>query len=202
MIIGIDIDNTISNTRETILSAAVQFNEANQRPNQFDSSYYNLEKSLGWDSPTTQLFLETHLTDIYRQVQPKPHAVEVIRQLHKLHRIILITSRNQRNEEITAITLDWLQKYAIAYDKLVMNQTENPHHFSKLSDCLENGVELMIEDHHDLAKELSQYFPVILFDYPYNMRLIGDNIIRVQSWLAVREAVQEMGEKLPKAAQP
>lgn len=195
MIIGIDIDNTISNTRETIISAAEKFNQAHNRPNQFDFSYYNLEKSLGWDNPTTQLFLQTHLTDIYRQVQPKPHAAEIIEELHQLHRIILITSRNQLHEEIAAITLDWLKQHGIVYDKLIMNQTVNMHFHSKLADCLDNEVELMIEDHHDLARELSDYFPVILFDQPYNIQIMGDNIIRVQDWLAVRDIIQRIKVK-------
>ena len=195
MNIGIDIDNTISTTRETILEAAEHFNQENHRPNQFDLSYYNLEKSLGWDSPTTQLFLSSYLADIYRQVQPKPHAVEVIKELHAQHQIILITSRNQRNESITEITLNWLNQHDIAYDKLVMNHTDNMHHFSKLADCLENGVELMIEDHHDLALEISTQLPVILFDYPYNSQLTKDNIIRVQDWRQVKPAIAQLALK-------
>ena len=192
MNIGIDIDNTITTTRETIMEAAERFNLENNRPNQFDLTYYNLEKSLGWDSPTTQLFLHNYLADIYRQVQPKPHALEVIRQLHAEHQIILITSRNRRNESVAAITLDWLKKYNVAYDKLVMNQTDNLHHFSKLADCLENGVEIMIEDHHDLALEISAQLPVILFDYPYNYHLRNDNIFRVQDWLEVQQTINQL----------
>ncbi len=195
MNIGIDIDNTISTTRETILNYAEQFNRASNRPSQFDLSYYNLEKSLGWDSPTSQLFLQTYLPDIYRQVLPKPHAVEVIRELHREHRIILITSRNQRDQAVTEITQQWLSQHQIAYDKLVMNQTDNMHHFSKLADCLNNGVEVMVEDHHDLALELSTQLPVILFDYPYNTHLNNDQIFRVQDWLEVKATIHELAAK-------
>lgn len=195
MNIGIDIDNTISTTREAILEVAEQLNQENNRTSQFNMSYYNLEKSLGWDSTTTQHFLNTCLADIYRQVQPKPHAIEVIKELHAQHRIILITSRNERNESIADITLNWLNQHDIVYDKLVMNRTDNMHHYSKLADCLKNGVELMIEDHHDLAMEISTRLPVILFDYPYNAHLMKDNIIRVQSWLQVREAVNKFTNK-------
>ena len=195
MNIGIDIDNTISTTRETIMEAAEHFNQEYNRPNQFDLSYYNLEKSLGWDGPTTQLFLSTYLAGIYRQVQTKPHAVEVIKELHAHHQITLITSRNERNESIREITLSWLKQHAIAYDKLVMNHTDNMHHFSKLAACLENGVELMIEDHHDLALELSSHLPVILFDYPYNAHLTNDRIIRVQDWLEVKQTIDQLALK-------
>ncbi len=195
MNIGIDIDNTISTTRETIMEKAAQFNQAQNLSTQFDLSYYNLEKSLGWDGPTTQLFLSSYLADIYRQVQPKPNAVEVIKELHDHHQIILITSRNARNDSITAITIDWLSQHGIVYDKLVMNHTDNMHHFSKLAACQENEVALMIEDHHDLALELSSHLPVILFDYPYNAHLANDRIIRVQDWLQVKQTIDQLTPK-------
>lgn len=199
MNIGIDIDNTITNTRETIMKTAECFNREQNISSQFDLSYYNLDKSLGWDNTTTQLFLKKHLTEIYRQVQPKPHSLEIIRELHENHRIILITSRNQNNDEIEAITQSWLQSHEVPYDKLVMNRSENMHYHSKLADCLENSVELMIEDHHDLARELSDYFPVILFDYPYNVQLKRDNIFRVQSWLEVRDMINQLQAETAKA---
>ncbi|CFX00695.1 5'(3')-deoxyribonucleotidase [Syntrophomonas zehnderi OL-4] len=192
MNIGIDIDNTISTTRETIFAFANKYNRENCLPNQFDLAHYALEKSLGWDRPTSQAFLRTHLADIYRQVLPKPQAVEIIRELHQENRIILITSRNQRDEAVATVTREWLELHQIEYDKLIMNNTDNMHHYSKLADCLDNGVELMIEDHHDLAWELSSYFPVVLFDYPYNAHLQHDNIIRVQSWPEVRQAVNQI----------
>lgn len=196
MNIGIDIDNTISTTRETIFAFAEIFNRENHLPTRFDFSHYSIEKSLGWDIPTSKAFLNSYLADIYRQVLPKPDAVEIIRELHQNNRIILITSRNQRDETVAAITKQWLAQHQIEYDKLVMNTTDNMHHFSKLTDCMDNGVELMIEDHHDLARELSAHFPVILFDYPYNNHLLHDNIIRVQSWLEVQQAINQLARNI------
>jgi uncharacterized HAD superfamily protein len=70
-----------------------------------------------------------------------------------------------------------------------MNNTENMHHFSKLSACLENDIDLMIEDHHDLSLELSEKIPVLMFDYPYNNHLNVTNITRVQDWLQVKAII-------------
>ncbi|MDD3364742.1 MAG: HAD hydrolase-like protein [Syntrophomonas sp.] len=189
MNIGVDIDNTITNTREIILDYVRKFDQENGLKTKVDLSQYSLEKSLMWDAKVIKRFLSTYLADIYASVRPKPHAIEVIKDLHQCHSIILITSRNQRDLSITESTLEWLSRYQLRYDKLVMNNTENMHHFSKLASCLENDIDLMIEDHHDLSLELSEKIPVLMFDYPYNTHLDVTNITRVKDWLEVKEII-------------
>ncbi|PKM76272.1 MAG: hypothetical protein CVU90_13585 [Firmicutes bacterium HGW-Firmicutes-15] len=190
MNIGIDIDNTITNTREIILDYVRIFDQENCLKTKVDLSQYSLEESLMWDAKLIKRFLSTYLEDIYASVRPKPHAIEVITDLHQCHSIILITSRNQRDLSITESTLEWLSRYQLSYDKLVMNNTENMHHFSKLAACLENDIDVMIEDHHDLSLELSEKIPVLMFDYPYNAHLNVNNITRVNNWLEVKEIIQ------------
>lgn len=185
MIIGIDIDNTITSTRDLILEYVRTFERENDLRSELDLNHYSLEESLNWEAPLIERFLSTYLTDIYKYVAPKPKAIEVIKTLHQQHTIILITSRNQRDAAIKSLTLEWLSRYQVAYDQLIMNDTENMHHFSKLAACLEYHVEVMIEDHHDLSLELSECIPVIMFDYPYNEYLTADNIVRVHDWLAI-----------------
>ncbi len=189
MHIGIDIDNTITNTREIILDYVGKFDQENNLKTKVDLSQYNLEESLMWDAKLIKRFLNTYLADIYASVRPKPHAIEVIEDLHQCHSIILITSRNQRDLSIKESTLEWLSRYQLSYDKLVMNNTENMHHFSKLAACLENDIDLMIEDHHELSLELSERLPVLMFDYPYNTHLDVSNITRVKDWLEVRKII-------------
>ncbi len=194
MNIGIDIDNTITNTREIILDYIHKFDQENNLNTQMDLSQYSLEASLRWDAQLIQRFLNTYLADIYSNVRPKPHAIEVIEELHQCHSIILITSRNQRDQSVTTSTLEWLSKYRLSYDRLVMNNTENMHHFSKLAACLENDIDLMIEDHHDLSLELSHLIPVLMFDYPYNNHLDVTNITRVQDWRQIKTIIKGLAK--------
>lgn len=189
MRIGIDIDNTISNTRETILAHLQRYAQANHLPFTFDPSKYTLEEALPWDPGDMELFMNRRLAAIYREVRPKPNAIAVIRELHQHHFIALITSRNRRNGDIEKVTLEWLAQYQLDYDQLIMNETENMHHFSKLAVCLDNRIEIMIEDHHGLSLELSRFLPVIMFDYPYNTHLKAANIIRIHDWLEVQPAL-------------
>ena len=192
MNIGIDIDNTITNTRDVILDYVQIFDRENNINTRVDLDYYSLEESLQWDTELIKQFLSTYLTDIYQYVTPKPYALEVIRELHQCHSITLITSRNQRDQIIKATTLEWLSLHQVEYDRLVMNSTANMHHFSKLESCLDNNIDVMIEDHHDLSLELSGIIPVVMFDYPYNAHLDANNITRVRDWLEVKTVINRM----------
>jgi len=192
MNIGIDIDNTITNTREQILDYVRIFDRENDLRTRVDLGFYSLEESLRWPTNLLKRFLNTYLKDIYYNVAPKPYALEVIKDLHQRHSIILITSRNQRDQTIKATTLEWLSRNQVEYDNLVMNDTANMHHFSKLEACLENNIDVMVEDHHDLSLELSEIMPVLMFDYPYNAHLTVNNIIRVRDWLEVKRVIDSM----------
>ncbi len=187
MRIGIDIDNTITRTSKTIMRYADLFAKANQLNAVPNYTEYYIEDALGWPKKMVERFMEQHLLEIYSEVQPKCRAAEVIRELSEKHALILITSRNRFYPGIEEATRDWLARYSIPYDLLVMNATDNMHHFSKVQACRDNMVEIMIEDHHDLAVELSAYLPVILFSYPYNQHVDAPNITRVNDWNQVKQ---------------
>lgn len=189
MKIGVDIDNTITHTTEMIMHYARIFGAELGLNTVPDPHYYYLEDALGWDRETADLFLNSYLGRIYREMRPKEQAVEVLRQLKNEHELVLITSRNQQFPEVEKVTLDWLARYDIVYDDLILNATPNMHFFSKLEACLQHGVEVMIEDHHDLILELAQAFPVIVFDYPYNRHIQAENVYRVCHWQEVLERI-------------
>lgn len=195
MIIGIDIDNTITHTTEMIMHYARIFGAQKGLNTVPDPSYYYLEDALGWDQESADFFLNNYLERIYREMQPKEQAIEVIRQLKEKHELLLITSRNQQFPLVEQVTRDWLERYSIVYDRLILNTTSNMHFFSKLDVCLQNGVQVMIEDHHDLIMELSRFLPVIAFDYPYNRHLASDNIIRVTHWNEVANWVDRLAQR-------
>lgn len=190
MVIGIDIDNTITHTTEMIMHYAKIFGEQRGLNTVPDPRHYYLEDALGWDVAVANEFLYQYLGHIYREMRPKDKAVDVIRELKQDHQIILITSRNQQYPQVEEVTSAWLTQYGVEYDRLILNATSNMHYFSKLAVCLENQVQLMIEDHHDLVSEISSHMPVIMFDYPYNSHLKSENIFRVQHWEHVQEWVR------------
>lgn len=191
MIIGIDIDNTITHTTEMIMHYARIFGQERGLNTIPDPSYYYLEDALGWDKEIADEFLSLYLGRIYAEMQPKEQAIEVIRGLKREHEVILITSRNRQFPQVEEVTVNWLAQNGIVYDRLILNTTSNMHFFSKLAVCLENQIEVMIEDHYELVSEISPIIPVIMFEYPYNRHLSSDNIIRVKHWNEVRQWVNQ-----------
>jgi len=187
--IGVDIDNTITHTTEMIMHYARIYGAERGLNTVADPNYYYLEDALGWDKDTAEEFLNAYLGRIYQEMRPKDQVVEVMRQLKDEHELLLITSRNQQMPEVEQVTLDWLDRYGIVYDGLILNATPNMHFFSKLEVCLEHGVEIMIEDHHDLILDLARAFPVIVFDYPYNRHIKAENVFRVTHWQQVLERI-------------
>ncbi len=195
MILGIDIDNTITYTTETIMKYAQVFGRAHGLNTVNDPNYYYLEEALGWDQETADAFFDQYLPDIYHNIQPKEKAVEVLRELKKEHELILITSRNSRFHNVEQVTADWLSRNGIVYDKLILNATDNMHFFSKLQVCMDHSVDVMIEDHHELIKEISPVLPVIVFDYAYNRHLANENIVRVKSWGEIKTWIDDFARK-------
>lgn len=194
MIIGIDIDNTITYTTQLIMHYAEIFGRERGVNTVPKLTEYYLEEALGWPSESVEEFFDIYLESIYRKVMPKEQVTEIIQQLQKDHHIVLITSRNYRFPGIEEITREWLEKHNIAYDELVLNATPDMYHFSKVSVCMQYKVDIMIEDHHDLAQELSSFIPVILFDYPYNKDVKSDNIFRVSNWAEVYDCVKRLSQ--------
>lgn len=195
MRIGIDIDNTITRTSEMILKYAQCFGRENDLNIIPDRKAYFIEEALGWPDYMVEKFFTQTLLNIYTNVKPQPMALDIIREWSSRHYLILITSRNKYSPGIEQVTREWLARHQVAYHQMVMNTTTNLHHSSKVQACLDNQVDIMIEDHHDLALELSRWLPVLLFSYPYNEHLQVSNVRRVKDWLEVKNIVSRLEEE-------
>ena len=78
----------------------------------------------------------------------------------------------------------WLLDNNIKYDKIVYTKG------SKLPYCIQNNIDIMIEDAPMNIKEISTKIPVLCFDNPYNKEIEGENITRVYSWYDVLSVIE------------
>ena len=115
MNIGIDIDDTISNTFETFLPYMKKFVEQdlNRKLNLNLSSkidYYNITEKYGLSETETRTFWESYYIPMLESVKPKDSAVDVINFLKDNgNRIVLITARiDDEIVDARAITEKWL----------------------------------------------------------------------------------------------
>ena len=108
------------------------------------------------------------------------------------NKIYIITARDESGmpEEyygkMQQLTKEWLNKHEIEYDKLIFAKDEE-----KLQKCIENNVEIMIEDSPNNIKDISTKIKVIKFDCQYNKNVQGENIITAYSWYHIYDIINK-----------
>ena len=186
MNIGIDIDDTISETFETLLAYSQKYTiedlkrESNINMNgDFTNNLY-IEDANGWNELEGQKFWDKYYGDILKGVNIKKFASDVIRNFKKKgHNIYLITARwDIPNISTKQITENWLIKNNIMYDKLFMNASD------KLQLVKENNIDLFIDDSYKNCKKVSENAntKVYMMTSMVNKDLEDKTIKRVFSW--------------------
>ena len=185
MILGIDIDDTISKTCDILVEYGREYTENylnRESTLEFtgdNSTHFYIEALYGWTKEESSRFFELYYKKFIENVTPKQDSVEIINKLHdEGHKIILITSRdNFANVNARVETEKWLQKQGIKYDNLVTDV------YSKYQACLDNNVELFIDDSYKNCMEMaSNGIEVFMVDAKYNYSLNDEKIRRVYSW--------------------
>lgn len=183
MRIGIDIDGVLQNISEFILDYGSKYCYDNGIKFEIHSNEYDESKALGISNNEAEKFWNKYLVEYVTNYKPRKFAKEVIDLLKEKNEIYIITSRNEyglpREEygHMQELTKRWFEKNKIYYDKLIFSP-EN-----KVDICLNNNIEMMIEDWDKNIKELSNAgINVVCFDNPYNKNNVNENIPRVFSW--------------------
>ena len=110
MKIGIDIDETIANTNEVIKKYLKLYNHT-----------YDLHSKVDYNDKKTYDFLNKHLEDIYRNTKLKRGVKEAFKELKNIgYEIIIVTARGEEkiNTEYEKITIDYLKKENLLFDKI------------------------------------------------------------------------------------
>ena len=90
--------------------------------------------------------------------------------------IYIITARKQiRARNPYEITKNFLQKNNIQYDELVIQK-------DKKQFCIDNNIEVLIDDEPHNITSVSKVIPVIVFEAVHNKKYNGSNIIKVNTW--------------------
>ncbi len=107
--------------------------------------------------------------------------------------IYIITGRN--NGEYTnpnELTKWWLNKYDIVYDKLIFTDAYDKH--AKTVVCLENTIDLMIEDSTRISLDLiNNGIKVYTMNTRYNQK--EQNLDRVSKWKEIYERISKLNKK-------
>lgn len=194
MNIGIDIDGVLTEMEQYLLTVGLNFASSNHLP--FDPSFDRHSACGFLNRNDSRFFWEKYWFDYAFHVSVKPNASLVIKKLHEEgNRIFLITARTydsqilkygiSKQQEMEQAILLWLEKNDIYYDKIIFSN------LNKLPACLENKIDVMIDDAVSNIEQLQGYMDLILFSSKYNVWYQNDAIRRASNWLEVYALVSK-----------
>ncbi len=184
MIIGIDIDDTITDTYEVLVNYSQEYminvlkKEPIMKHGSCDEAYYT-RYLYGWNNNEDIEFLKEYYEIVMKEVKPKTLAVEYLQKLHNEgHKIVLITARWKAKEfDIREITKRWIEEHNIPYDKLIVN-AEN-----KLVAAKQENIDVFVDDTFKNCKMISDNcIKTYLMDSRTNRGFEDEKITRVYSW--------------------
>ncbi|OCL26429.1 hypothetical protein U472_10530 [Orenia metallireducens] len=160
-IIGVDIDAVLTDEgrgRENIWykNLCAYFNLDGRITNAYD-----FRDAYGLTTEEVETFIGERGLEIFKTVPPRPKCKEVLTRLKsKGYQIILVTARPEENNQVT---LEWLNKHQIPFDKLY-------HSDEKITICKAEGIELFIDDNPEHLIPMMEVLniPVFLMNMDHN----------------------------------
>lgn len=182
MRIGIDIDDTITDTLESLIPKVYEYNRKTKKKALTNNSSY--EAFLGLDEKQFIEFFRLCVPTIIKHNPPKEDFVKYFNLLKEEHEIYFITARSKLCfDDPYDFSEKWFVKHKIRDYKLFAECHD------KKEVCKENKIDLFIDDsiHHcTTVSELN--IPVLLFDSRLNRHV--EDFKRVNSWKDIYEYIK------------
>ena len=142
MIIGIDIDDTVANSRREFIRLARKFNSKNKIIHNIDTRQLDQKLAFGWNKTYQQMFMKENLKHVYKNAKPKKNASKVISDLkNQGHKIIFISAReNKFIKDAYDISYNWLKLNEFNFDKLIICKNK------KSNICKKHKINIFIDD--------------------------------------------------------
>lgn len=179
MRIGIDIDNTIVDTRKSV------FKYKRKSKFKHNKGYY-----LNWKKEEQEEFLDQYVEDIQMHAEVKKYAKEAIDQLKDMgHEIIIITYRdNLLSNKTKKNTMQYLKEHHIYYDEIIFGA------FNKGEICKKKKIDLLVDDSLENIESAAQAgTSVIVYPMFYNK---STKYPRVKNWKEVEKYIRTMKDTI------
>ena len=197
MNIGIDIDGVLTDLEKAIIDFGTKMSVEEKWPIKIDVSKYWEVEALEWTQEQADKFCNKYLVEYVLESKPRMFSEEIIEMLKKEeNNIYIITARNEYGMppeyygKMQELTREWLKNQDIKYDKLIFARDSE-----KLHQCIENNVEIMIEDSPNNIEDISKKIKVIKFDCQYNKQVNGENIITAYSWYHIYDIIKKFNKE-------
>lgn len=184
MNIGIDIDDTVTFTYETLLNLiALKYGMNFDKLISKKPTYETFDKLF----PNYRNFVEENFPTVAKLVPLKNNVVEILNKLKKQgHKIIFISARNiEEYKDPYKISYEYLKANNVPFDKLIVNCKD------KAKECILQNIDLFIDDNTGNCKAVKK---VGIETWQFNNVFTSPNndMKIVDSWEDVYKRVQEM----------
>ena len=193
MKIGIDIDDTLTDIRDELKEAALEYAKELGKNVNLSSKYVEdknngnaYQEKYGFSYEELKYFLKNIQEEIVKKAKPRQDVVEVIKNLRKDgHKIYIITARdNEFHDDPYALSKNWLDKNNIQYDKLIVNARE------KAKICIKQNIDLFIDDQLANCMKISNENIKVIRITNYQEK--HGNVVNKASWKDIYEYIKEM----------
>lgn len=182
MTIGLDIDDTMTNSDELIAEYAKMHLNSNDEKliNELTHPHEIKGKSLD--------FYNKYLPEMMRKYTLKDNVKEVVDRLRdKGHKLVVITARGHRVKKgLVGITRKYFKENRLVFDEVIFRSGE------KTGECLRNNIDIMVDDSVSVLEKLKEHnIKILLFTSKLNKSKNTD-IDRVSNWLELEEYIDNL----------
>ena len=181
MKIGIDIDNVISNFNDELFREFLDHDKSLRNAGIINNDAYITRGMFDWSKEELDDFYYSNIERIAMNLKVIDKAPETIKRLRDNgYEIYIISGRdNGEYSNPYKMTSEWLSKYGIEYDKLILTDAYNSDEKAKI--CIQNNISIMIDDSTKVCRETKNYgIETLLMDTPYNRQV--NDFTRVCNW--------------------
>ena len=187
MRIGIDIDDTITNSTEVVKEYINKYDSLYCDDNRLKNKINEIVRGTFADEIVRKFFRDYSL-EMGNKIKVKDNAKEIIDKLkNEGNEIYIITARSDLfYDDAQKFCEEYLKNNEIYFDKLITAQTY------KVECCKNEKIDLMIDDAVDTVENLNkENIKAILFNSELNIDK-NTNVKRVNNWLELYNAINNM----------
>lgn len=192
MRIGLDIDNVISNFNDALLKEYLKHDKELKNTGIINEEAHDVRDGMfDWSKEEEIEFYKTNIERIANNLEVIADAGKFInRLLEDGNDIYIISGRdNGEYKDPYDMTKKWLAKNNILYTKLILTNAYDSH--AKTVECLNNKIDIMIEDSTRICVDLKENgIKVLMMNTRFNQNDV--DIERVSSWKEIYSKISSM----------
>ena len=188
-IIGIDLDDTITDIQSEMQYYAAIFDKENNGNGIVDKNKYLVGEMYNWNNDLKDKFFLTYRKKVISDAKVRSDVKSIFHKWQKLgYKIIIITARNSKYYDNPYMdTYDWLIKHEVPFDKLCVETIK------KKDICKKLGVKYFIDDMPDNCMQVNELPNVKVFIMDNGNNVCKDkSIIRVRNFKEVDNEIEKI----------